>query len=150
MISAIILTGGSERDLASILSALVPAAVDGLVRQVLVVSNGESPAVAAICEDAGASLAPDLSAAASSARADILLVLPENLRLRPGWHESVRRHLEGEGGRALVCESEPGLIQRLLPPRKAGVLLEKAGFAKLAPSGMDDLRRGLGTAPRLS
>lgn len=150
MISAIILTGGSTRDLASILSALVPAAVDGLVRQVVVVAADIDETVAAICEDAGAEILPDLMSAGAGARADLLLVLPEDLRLRPGWDESVRRHLEGEGGRALVCESDPGLIQRLLPPRKAGVLLDKARFEKLRPSAMDDLRRGLGGAVRLS
>lgn len=150
MISAIVLAGRSERDLASMLAALVPAAVDGLVRQVAVVSGEPSQAVTELCEDAGATIVLDLASAAAGARADLLLVVPEDLRLRPGWDESVRRHLEGQGGRALVCESDPGLIQRLLPPRKAGVLLDKARFERIAPSGMDDLRRGLGGAPRLS
>ena len=39
MISTIILAGGADRDLASLLSALVPAAVDGLVRDVVVVAG---------------------------------------------------------------------------------------------------------------
>ena len=48
MISVIVPTAESERDLAALLSVLVPAAVDGLVREVIVVDAGPSQATAAI------------------------------------------------------------------------------------------------------
>ncbi|HEY9236959.1 MULTISPECIES: cell wall biosynthesis glycosyltransferase [Phenylobacterium] len=150
MISTIILAGGADRDLASLLSALVPAAVDGLVRDVVVVAGTPDQATVAICEDAGAELSSDLSAAVARARSELLLVAPEDLRLRPGWHESVRRHLEGRGGRALVCEADAGLLARLMPPRRAGILVEKTRFEEIAPVSLEVLRRGLGSAPRLS
>jgi glycosyltransferase involved in cell wall biosynthesis len=54
MISAVISTLNSARDLHGLLSALVPAAADGLVRQVLVVDGGSTDGTLDICEDAGA------------------------------------------------------------------------------------------------
>ncbi|HET6928016.1 MAG TPA: glycosyltransferase, partial [Hyphomicrobiaceae bacterium] len=54
MISVIIPTLNAEATLAETLSALVPAAVAGLVREVLVVDGGSSDRTAEIVERAGA------------------------------------------------------------------------------------------------
>ncbi|WP_293400573.1 cell wall biosynthesis glycosyltransferase [Phenylobacterium sp.] len=148
MISVVVITATSDRDLAALLSALVPAAVDGLVREVLVADAGSSDAAAAICEDAGADVVADLAAALRRAKGDYVLALSASLRLRPGWDESVRRHLEEGGGPALLVAREPGLLERLTGPKLAGVLVRARdldGVGDLA-----DLRRHAGRAPILS
>ena len=150
MISVIIPTLNSERDLAALLPVLVPAAVDGLVREVICADAGSTDATHDICEDSGAEVAQGLAAAARMARGDLLLVLPAALRLRPGWEESIRRHLEGRGGPALLLAAAPGLIERVAGPKLAGVLIEAGLFAKLAPADLADLRRRLGRATLLS
>ena len=150
MISVVIPASKSARDLAGLLPVLVPAAVEGLVREVIVADPDPDPPTLAICEDAGAEVAADLAAAARRARGELLLVLPATLRLRPGWEESVRRHLEGGGGSALLAEGPPGLLARLAGPKLAGVLLSPGLFDRLAPRDLADLRRRLGRAAVLS
>ena len=77
-----------------------------------------------------------------------MLVLPVSLRLRPGWDESVRRHLEEGGGPALLVSREPGLLERLTGPKLAGVLTRTQSL-----DGVGDLaalRRRVGRAAVLS
>ena len=148
MISVVVSTANADRDLAALLSALVPAAVDGLVREVLVADAGSTDATLAICEDAGADVVADFAAALRRARGDDVLVLPVSLRLRPGWDESVRRHLEEGGGPALLVSREPGLLERLTGPKLAGVLTRTQSL-----DGVGDLaalRRRVGRAAVLS
>ncbi|WP_312165521.1 cell wall biosynthesis glycosyltransferase [Phenylobacterium sp.] len=150
MISVIIPTSNAERELQVLLPVLVPAAVDGLVREVIVADAGSTDATLVICEDAGAEAAADLASAAAMARGDLFLVLPPDLRLRRGWEESLRRHIEGRGGAAWLAEGPPTLVERLTGPRRAGVLLSPEAFRKLAPKDFADLRRRLGRAAWLS
>lgn len=150
MISVVIPTLNSERELAALLPVLVPAAVDGLVREVICADGGSTDATLDICEDAGAEVASGLVEAGQKARGEMLLVLPAALRLRPGWEESIRRHLDRQGGAALLLAEAPGLIDRLTGPKLAGVLVEAAFFAKIAPADVADLRRRLGRAVLLS
>lgn len=150
MISIVIPTLNSERELAALLPVLVPAAVDGLVREVICADAGSTDATLAICEDSGAEVVADLAAAGRGAKGELLLVLPPSLRLRPGWEESVRRHLDRGSGAALVLADAPGLLERLAGPKLAGVLVAREAFAKLAPRDLADLRRRLGRAVLLS
>jgi len=53
MISVVIPTLNEERSLASTLTALVPAAVEGLVREVVIVDGGSQDHTLAIAEEAG-------------------------------------------------------------------------------------------------
>ncbi len=150
MISVIIPTCNAERELQALLPLLVPAAVDGLVREVIVADAGSTDATLVICEDAGAEAAADLAGAAAMARGELILVLPADLRLRRGWEDSLRRHLEGRGGAALLAEGPASLVERLTGPKRAGVLLSAEAFRKLAPKDFADLRRRLGRATHLS
>lgn len=98
MISVVIGTRDSEVLLASTLAALVPGAVAGLVREVIVADGGSTDGTATVADVAGCrfftsagSLGARLSAAAAMARAGWLLFL------RPGsvpgsrWIDEVQR-----------------------------------------------------------
>jgi len=54
MISVIIPTLDVERELAATLTALVPASIEGVVREVIIVDGGSSDATLKIAYDAGA------------------------------------------------------------------------------------------------
>lgn len=106
MISAVITALDHEAGLTATLAALAPAAIDGLVREALVVDVGAGEAVLACAEDAGAraiaaaSEAEGLAAACAAARGPWLLILPCGARLETGWEACARRHVERHAGRA--------------------------------------------------
>ncbi|HSR80617.1 MAG TPA: TIGR04283 family arsenosugar biosynthesis glycosyltransferase [Hyphomicrobiaceae bacterium] len=96
MISVIIPTLNAEATLAATLGALVPAAVAGLVREVLVVDGGSSDRTAEIVEHAGASLVQSslgrghqLKTGAARARFPWLLFLHADTALASGWEPEV-------------------------------------------------------------
>lgn len=155
MITALIFADDAVQDLHALLSALVPAAAEGLVRQVLVLDGGLGEGARALCEDAGADIvAPSLAAAAAGARGEWILAMPAVLRLRRGWDSAVTVHLERGGGAALVVDAAQsgGWLARLRPPAKAGVLMRRDAVTRLGEGA--DLTRLVracgGRAPRLS
>ena len=107
MISVIIPTLNAERTLALTLAALVPAVVEGIVREAIVVDGGSADETRAIAEAAGTQLiaAPrgrgsQLEAGASQARGDWLLFLHADTVLEPGWAEEAHSFMERvESGR---------------------------------------------------
>ena len=151
MLSVIIPTRDSERELQTLWPVLVPAAVDGLVREVIAADAGSSDATRLICEDAGALwVEGGLDAAARGARGDMLLVLPPSLRLRRGWDDVLRAHLEGQGGAALVGEGPPTLLERFSGVKRAGVLIAAETLRKSGAANLADLRRHVGRVRHLS
>jgi glycosyltransferase involved in cell wall biosynthesis len=127
MLSAIIPTLNSEDDLQVLLAALVPAAVDGLVREVICADGGSTDATAVLCEDAGAKLiGGGLVAAARSARNNRLLILPADLRLAPGWEEGLGRKLNDLKGAVRIEGARPtGLLMGLRTP-PCGLVVDRA------------------------
>jgi rSAM/selenodomain-associated transferase 2 len=108
MISVVIPTLNAEAGLARCLTALVPAAVDGVVREVIIADGGSTDATAAIADDAGATFlqaargrGQQLAAGAGVAKSGWLLFLHADTVLEPGWEDDVLRHLRatGPGGR---------------------------------------------------
>ena len=107
MISVIIPTLNAERTLALTLAALVPAVVEGIVQEAIVVDGGSTDETRAIAEAAGTQLieAPrgrgsQLEAGASQARGDWLLFLHADTVLDPGWAEEAHSFMERvESGR---------------------------------------------------
>lgn len=127
MLSALIPTANSQDDLALLLAALVPAAVEGLVREVICADAGSTDATEALCEDAGARLIQGgLVAAAAQARSDWLLILPVGLRLAGGWDDAVARRLAQQPSPLKVSGLKPHGLVSGLGPAPCGLVIQKA------------------------
>lgn len=92
MISVVIPTLDAEKDLAPTLAALIPAAVDGFVREVIVADGNSSDRTLTIAENAGVEIVQttpgrgrQLRAGAKRARFPWLLFLHADTELAPGW-----------------------------------------------------------------
>jgi glycosyltransferase involved in cell wall biosynthesis len=122
MISVVIATQDDGRTLGQTLAALVPAAVDGLVREVVLADAGSTDDTLAIAEDAGARVVRALGAAEArllegckAARADWLLILEASESAPHGWEGAARQHIERHAGRAACWGG--GLTPFLTPPK---------------------------------
>jgi hypothetical protein len=101
MLSVVIATQDSERALLPTLTALVPGAVDGVVREVIVADADSQDASAALAEGAGcrvltsaATRGVRLKAAAAVAQARWLLFLQPGTVPDATWIADVRRFVE--------------------------------------------------------
>lgn len=100
MISVVIPTLDSERTLTRTLAALVPATVEGVVREVIIVDGGSQDATAEIADLAGAEFVSarqgrgtQLARGSASARAEWLLFLHADTVLSPGWWDEVSAYI---------------------------------------------------------
>lgn len=94
MISALILCRGAAGGLAETLSSLTPAAVEGLVREALVIGAHGDAAAAEIIDEAGArSFDGSLKDAVAQIRQPWLLILPAGSRLQIGWERAALGHI---------------------------------------------------------
>ncbi|MCC7253227.1 TIGR04283 family arsenosugar biosynthesis glycosyltransferase [Hyphomicrobium sp.] len=129
MISVVIPTFNAEAHLAETLTSLVPAAVDGLVREVIVADGGSTDRTLEIADGAGAEIVKcaagrgaQLKAGAARARFPWLLFLNADTYLDIGWEREVNLHIERvEGGRRRVSAAsfrftldDEGLMPRTL------------------------------------
>ncbi len=101
MITVVIPTLNAEAGLAAALSALVPASVDGLVREVIVVDGGSTDRTLKIADQAGTRFvqsAPgrgeQLAAGAKAARMPWLLFLHADTVLETGWEREAAAFIE--------------------------------------------------------
>ena len=101
MISVIIPTLNAEDGLAACLTALVPAAVEGMVREVIIVDGGSSDRTLKIIEQSGAEFVragpgrgEQLATGAARARSPWLLFLHADTVLEPGWEREVSALVE--------------------------------------------------------
>jgi hypothetical protein len=114
LISVVIATHDSEALLVPTLAALVPGALAGIVREVIVADGGSKDDTAKVADIAGCSFfaGPDLlgarlSGAAAKARSTWLLFLKPGTVLGTQWIEEVSRfmgeaEIDGESARAAV------------------------------------------------
>jgi rSAM/selenodomain-associated transferase 2 len=100
MISVIIPTLDAQADLARTLTALVPAAMDGFVREVVIADGGSRDATAEIADEAGANFVAcergrgqQLAEGARHAKGKWLLFLHADTVLEPGWEADAFRHI---------------------------------------------------------
>ena len=101
MISVIIPTLNAQSGLAATLTALVPATVDGIVREVIVVDGGSTDRTAAIADEAGTRFVTrsggrgyQLLAGAHRARFPWLLFLHADTVLQAGWEREATALME--------------------------------------------------------
>jgi glycosyltransferase involved in cell wall biosynthesis len=164
MISVVIPTLNAETRLGETLSSLVPAAVDGLVREVIVADGGSADRTLAIADDAGAEIVKadggrgaQLKAGAARARFPWLLFLEAGTYLDAGWEREAHLHIERvESGRrraraaSFRFEALVALRTRLLklPSGDQGLLVPRALYDEVGGFGplplledMDLLRR---------
>ena len=107
MISVVIPTLNAEASLAETLTALVPAAVDGLIREVIIADGGSTDRTVDIADGAGAEIVScaagrgaQLRAGAELARFPWLLFLNADTYLDAGWEREANHHIERvESGR---------------------------------------------------
>jgi glycosyltransferase involved in cell wall biosynthesis len=104
MLSVIIPTLNSERELVPTLSTLIPGAMSGLIREVVAADGGSTDLTLEIADGAGcavlASTAPlgaRLHAAAAAARSPWLMFLHAGAVLEPSWLDEAGRFInDGE------------------------------------------------------
>lgn len=101
MISVVIPTLDAEAGLTATLSALVPAVVQGVVREVIIADGGSRDATEEIADIAGAEFirasdgrGSQLAAGAEVARSDWLLFLHADTVLQPGWEQEAAAFME--------------------------------------------------------
>ncbi|MEJ8473474.1 glycosyltransferase [Roseibium algae] len=102
MISVIVPTLNSEADLAHTLAALVSAAAEGVVREVVVIDGGSSDNTERVADAAGCDwhevVGPKSARLAAGAglsrRGDWLLFLSADTVLDTGWHHEVQTFIE--------------------------------------------------------
>jgi rSAM/selenodomain-associated transferase 2 len=107
MISVIIPTLNAQAHLGMTLAALVPAAVDGLIREVIVVDGGSVDRTADVADAAGADLIREsggrggqLAAGGARARFPWLLFLHADTVLENGWEREAVEHMQKVDGGA--------------------------------------------------
>ncbi|MDP1632148.1 MAG: glycosyltransferase [Caulobacter sp.] len=148
MITVIVPTLNSARRLPVCLAALVPAAVDAIVGEVILADGGSTDATLEIAEEAGARIVTGgLAAAVASARGDWLLHLLPTTRLEPDWAPQAMLHMQSRPDEAAwfrfaledssLTARLTEVMRRLAPPRPDQGRLVRAG------QGMAGRGRGL-------
>jgi rSAM/selenodomain-associated transferase 2 len=152
MISVIIPTLNAEAHLGATLGALVPAAVDALIREAIVVDGGSGDRTAAIVDAAGAELVRgsggrggQLAAGAARARFAWLLFLHADTLLEPGWEREAAQFMQRvDSGEQPVAAAafrfalddrglKPRILERLVALRCAALRLPYGDQGLLIP-----------------
>lgn len=141
MISVVIPTHESERELVHTLAALVPGALDGIVREVIVVDAGSQDETARVADVAGCRFIVQpggargarLAAAAVTARADWLWFLPPGGVPEPGFIEAIQGFMRDSDRAGRVHARAAVLRRRPLPGLGGALALTVAAFARPKP-----------------
>ena len=143
LISVLINATDDPQALTRLLTALVPAAAEGLVREVAVI--GASGPAHAIADDAGTGLYDDFAEAYRRAKGPWIAALPPGPNLAPDWMELVIAHLAKDEQRPARLVDRSTTLS--LSARLEGWLIPKslAGSAGVVEHDLQRLaRRGGG------
>ncbi|MBE7184854.1 MAG: glycosyl transferase family 2 [Methylobacterium mesophilicum] len=102
---------GEEERLARTLASLVGGAVEGTVREVIVVLGTDAPGPLKVADHAGCRIVKTLAEAIAVAKGEWLLMLEPGARLLEGWSESVMLHV--------VEEDRPARLSRDVSARSS-------------------------------
>lgn len=141
---SVIVTRGNPAKLSGLLAMLTEAAVEGVVRDVILVRGDDPQLLDALCGATGAKVADDLVQAVAAARSDWLLVVPPELRLKDGWVDRLNDHLR-EGVREARLR---GLSEGLLRRAPEGVVIGRAKLQASVQAGTQQFARKLGSGAR--
>lgn len=101
MISVVVPTLNAAPTLAASLGPLIPAAVNNLVREVVIADAGSTDHTLEIADDAGARLVSgDWTAGCAAAKGPWLLLLSPRIRLAAEWEAAARDHMEHHAAKA--------------------------------------------------
>lgn len=141
---SVIVTRGNPAKLAGLLAMLTEAAVEGVVRDVILVGGEDPDLLDALCGATGAKVAADLAQALAGARSDWLLVVPPDLRLQDGWVDRLNDHLREGVREARLKGPSAGLFRR----GPEGVVISRAKLKASVQPGAQQLTRKLGPGAR--
>ncbi|MDW6020840.1 glycosyl transferase family 2 [Mesorhizobium sp. BAC0120] len=153
MLSVLIETRDDEEALARTLASLIGAAVEGVVREVIVVDLGSTDQTRYVAEHAGCHFLTDggIAAAITAAKSEWLLLVEPGARLVEGWTEPVVAHVNRSTMPARLSRSRDDRLSFLVRlfsanrPLVEGLVISKRqafGLAKNAGNA-EALARGL-------
>jgi len=143
MLSVIIGTLNNERALVRTLSALVPAAATGVVREVIITDGGSSDATLEVADIAGCDvtggegpLERRLGAAAEKARSEWLMFLRPGAIPDPGWTDEItqfvqRMDMQGDAVNAAAFRRSNMFQPNRSPLAEALSMLKAALFSRV-------------------
>lgn len=111
MLSVVITPAGGPEDLASLFARLVPAAVDGLVREVIYAGAADAT-IEEICEATGARIAAGPDAALAQAKGPWVLVAPATFRPPEDWQDRAAAHVAHRTGPLRIRAARAGWFAR--------------------------------------
>jgi glycosyltransferase involved in cell wall biosynthesis len=153
MLTVVIETRNDEEALARTLASLVGAAVEGIVRDVIVCDRGSTDQTHRVAELAGCSYVAEggIAAALRQAKGEWILLLEPGARLSEGWSESVIGHVTRLTMPARFSRSRSDrrpFLSRILTSRTAlseGLVIRKGQAISLSGAARtaEALARGL-------
>jgi hypothetical protein len=155
MLTVLIETHNSEEALARTLASLIGAAVEGVVREVIVCDRGSTDSTHKVADQAGCHYLAEggIAAGVRLAKSDWLLLLEPGARLVEGWSEEVLDHVGRVPGPARFSRSRADrapFLARVFSSRRAlaeGLVISRKQAAALCKSAAsaEALARGLAT-----
>jgi glycosyltransferase involved in cell wall biosynthesis len=150
MLSVIIPTLNSERTLVPTLSALIPGAMNGLVREVTVIDGGSTDLTLEIADGAGcvvvrsaAPLGCRLHAAAASARSPWLMFLRAGTVLEASWLDEATRFISDAELSGAPCRTAAVFRRSVSAQARQPVIREALGLLKFGLMRRVDPDQGL-------
>ena len=158
MITAFIIADSDVQTLTRTLNALIGATVEGLLREVIVITECENDEVAKLADHVGCALIAqtEFSTALQAAKGDWVLLLEGGALPEQGWVEAVGNHIQMDGGAARFTRSplaQRHMVQRLFQRETRlvlGLLIKKrtaVAFGKSALTTPEALAKAANPKP---